>query len=254
MILIEQIKAEIERLRRKNHDDADNGCNEDECSGYELCLDHLLSFIESLEEEEQEDVDFVKQELERIRKAEKKVKLPELIDFWWMQEDMEGNQMIAKDKEHFASAMRKAYNVGLSQSESLEKEQDGTLAPDDPATNEEIKKMLDQRRIDMLNKVQKECDRELQEQYDNGYDDGYKEHEKVIAEYNKTIPKIKGWVARDEKDGRLDFFYKKPPIRGNKEWLPNGAGMISSIVFKDFCPDLKWEDEPIEVELTLKRI
>ena len=67
-------------------------------------------------------------------------------------------------------------------------------------------------------------------------------------------PKIKGWVARDEKDGRLDFFYKKPPIRGNKEWLPNGAGMISSIVFKYFCPDLKWEDEPIEVELTLKRI
>ena len=52
------IKKEIERLRRKNHSDADNGCNEDECSGYELCLDHLLSFIESLEKE-QEPVDLV---------------------------------------------------------------------------------------------------------------------------------------------------------------------------------------------------
>ena len=49
--MYEKILAEIERLRRKNHIDADNGCNEDECSGYELCLDNLLSFIESLEAE-----------------------------------------------------------------------------------------------------------------------------------------------------------------------------------------------------------
>lgn len=73
----------------------------------------------------------------------------------------------------------------LSFLESLEKEQDGTLAPDDPATNEEIKKMLEGRRLDMLRQVQKECNRQLQEQYDRGYDDGWKAHEKVIAEYQK---------------------------------------------------------------------
>ena len=57
MTQIEQIKDEIKRLRRKNYIDADNGCNEDECYGYELCLDNILSFIESLEKEQSQGLD-----------------------------------------------------------------------------------------------------------------------------------------------------------------------------------------------------
>lgn len=123
MTNIEKIKAEIES--RMNDCKLPNGkfASSNGIVRFEE-LQCLLSFIDSLEKEEQEDADFVKQELERIREAEKKIKLPELIDFWWMQEDMEGNRMVTKSKKHFERAMKKAYNVGLSQSESLEEDVD----------------------------------------------------------------------------------------------------------------------------------
>ena len=50
MNIIETIKAEIERLRQKNFRDADNGCNDDQCYGYDLALDDILSFLNTLNE------------------------------------------------------------------------------------------------------------------------------------------------------------------------------------------------------------
>lgn len=136
--MIEKIKAEIERRRKafieKNAKIERGEIYQDEKDDFNRTLARygnrvisqelfeLICFIELLEKDYEYDLDFAKQ-LEAIREEERKAKLPELIDFWWKQEDMEGNRIIAKDKEHFALAMKKAYNVGLSQSKSLEKEQ-----------------------------------------------------------------------------------------------------------------------------------
>jgi len=59
-----------------------------------------------------EEINFV-DNLVKLREQERKVKLPELIDLWWMQEDRDGNRLV-ETKEHFASAMKKAYSIGLS--------------------------------------------------------------------------------------------------------------------------------------------
>lgn len=66
--------AEIERLRRVNIKDADNGCNIDQCDGYELCLTHIESFIQYLQQE-QPEVDIEKILAEGI--GEKWTKGPE---------------------------------------------------------------------------------------------------------------------------------------------------------------------------------
>ena len=68
-------------------------------------------------------------------------------------------------------------------------------------------------------------------------------------------PKIKGWVARD-KDGELSFF-SVHPMRFEDyatKWCVPGACIVCHLGFNESFPDLKWEDEPIEVELTLNRI
>ena len=79
-------------------------------------------------------------------------------------------------------------------------------------------------------------------------------------------PKIKGWVARDGTVrridvGRLRFFDNKPFRRDyittvNGEWGEHRDYPCKYIINlpKDLFPDLSWEDEPIEVELTLNRI
>ena len=59
-----------------------------------------------------EETDFADY-LVKLRERERKAKLPEVIDFWWMQEDENGNRLI-EAKEHFACAMKTAYNVGLN--------------------------------------------------------------------------------------------------------------------------------------------
>lgn len=64
-----------------------------------------------------------------------------------------------------------------------------------------------------------------------------------------NAPKIKGWVARDSVDNRLTLFMAKP-YRGSMYWI---AQAISSLPIECY-PDLKWEDEPIEVELTINKI
>ena len=58
--------------------------------------------------------------------------------------------------------------------------------------------------------------------------------------------KYKLWLARDW-GGILDAYFNKP-IRDTvwKEW---DSDKVSLIIDDSFFPELKWEDEPIEVEL-----
>lgn len=62
----------------------------------------------------------------------------------------------------------------------------------------------------------------------------------------KMEKKYKFWVARD-KNGSL-FAYEDKPERcdNQKEWF---AWKFLSSMENSFFPDLKWEDEPLEVEL-----
>ena len=57
---------------------------------------------------------------------------------------------------------------------------------------------------------------------------------------------ISGWVCRD-KDGTLCLYYKKP-MRGKEEWFGNYDRQLP----EDSFPSLTWQDEPIEVEITIK--
>lgn len=57
------------------------------------------------------------------------------------------------------------------------------------------------------------------------------------------------WVARD-KDGTLCCYFYERPKRLTNWWLDSFERYI--IMDKEKFPDLKWEDEPIEVELIKK--
>lgn len=62
---------------------------------------------------------------------------------------------------------------------------------------------------------------------------------------------IEGWAARD-KNGHLNFFLGKPHriknTRGEEYWVGHGRMKQPN----DFLSELSWDDEPIEVELTIK--
>ena len=71
------------------------------------------------------------------------------------------------------------------------------------------------------------------------------------------IIKIKGYVARD-KDGSIWFHYTKPRRENDIEktwWGSNDKSFeIYDFDFPEYA-DLTWEEsEPVEVELTLKRL
>lgn len=66
-------------------------------------------------------------------------------------------------------------------------------------------------------------------------------------------PKIKGWVAR-LKNGELELGSNKQryyEFRGEMHIADEGPVML---IDKSLFPELHWLDEPIEVELTLKKI
>ena len=79
--------------------------------------------------------------------------------------------------------------------------------------------------------------------YEQGYNDAVEELKKL----KKTTmgSKYKLWVARD-KNGFL-FAYEGKPTRcdNQKEWI----GRFSNSMKNSYFPELKWEDEPIEIEL-----
>lgn len=67
-------------------------------------------------------------------------------------------------------------------------------------------------------------------------------------ENNNTV--IQGWVARDADIHGL-FLYNSMPTRGINMW--NGHGSLLTHLDDDLFPDLTWESEPQEVEITIKR-
>lgn len=65
---------------------------------------------------------------------------------------------------------------------------------------------------------------------------------------------MKGYIARD-KNNELYLYDNNKPDRYGDVWLPSDTHYMA-IDDKDI-PDnisISWEDEPIEVELTLKRV
>ena len=79
--------------------------------------------------------------------------------------------------------------------------------------------------------------------YEQGYNDAVEELKKTKKTTMEN--KYKLWVARD-KNGFL-FAYGGKPTRcdNQKEWI----GWFLSSMKNSFFPELKWEDEPIEIEL-----
>ena len=75
---------------------------------------------------------------------------------------------------------------------------------------------------------------------------------------NMENTKIKGWLVRDKDD--FTAIYKVKPVRGKTEWLdgthPSNSGESSYVLsFSEFMfPEVTWENEPIEVEITIKPI
>lgn len=63
-------------------------------------------------------------------------------------------------------------------------------------------------------------------------------------------PTIKGWVAR-ESDGYIYLFAEKP-TRNQKIGGWNGTTLLEFP--KGILPQIRWEDEPIEVELIIKEV
>lgn len=74
---------------------------------------------------------------------------------------------------------------------------------------------------------------------------GYIEAYKEIS----ALPTIKGWVARD-KHGLL-WLYRVRPERRSYWWYSGETDQIG--IDKALFPALRWEDEPIEVELPIIR-
>lgn len=80
---------------------------------------------------------------------------------------------------------------------------------------------------------------------------GYIEAYKEIS----SFPTIKGWVARD-KDGTLCFYSNAKPWRYDRRFDEDPHQHREGDVMRingDLLPTLRWEDEPIEVELPIIR-
>lgn len=71
----------------------------------------------------------------------------------------------------------------------------------------------------------------------------------------KKRQSIRGWLARD-KDGELWYFDKKPTRHECGYWMePTPSTKCKRITTTLFLScELKWEDEPIEVEISVKRV
>ena len=120
--------------------------------------------------------------------------------------------------------------------------------------------------IESMEKEQEQGVADIQrEWYNKGYLKGRKEAHIPARELglpsslDDDSPKIKGWVARN---GRISgfgtshseslVFFETKPYRApdSKEWYGTTRLYLDEIGFSN----LKWEDEPIEVELTIHRV
>jgi hypothetical protein len=66
---------------------------------------------------------------------------------------------------------------------------------------------------------------------------------------------IKGWISRD-KDNGLTLYTGTKPIREHNQFWDNSGnpGSYRMSIDENLFPELTWESEPIEVELTIKPI
>ena len=72
-------------------------------------------------------------------------------------------------------------------------------------------------------------------------------------ESNKNNIKIKGYIARD-KNNELHFFNEKPYREHPVLWWKTKNEVQDMLyIDSDIFPELKWEDEPIQVELFIKK-
>ena len=70
---------------------------------------------------------------------------------------------------------------------------------------------------------------------------------------NTNEYKIKGWVARDKGENGMGelYFGKEKPTWFIDIWTYFGDNLMK--LPTDWFPELKYTDEPIEVELTIKK-
>ena len=78
---------------------------------------------------------------------------------------------------------------------------------------------------------------------------GYIEAYKEIS----ALPTIKGWIARD-RYGDLYFYPYYKPKRYGDYWFGSTGVFLRIASYReigDYFPSIRWEDEPIEVELPI---
>lgn len=75
-----------------------------------------------------------------------------------------------------------------------------------------------------------------------------KEITDMVFKEISSLPTIKGWVARDANG--IFVLYEDKPYRRKREWMDSQNLFLLD---DELLPDLKWEDEPIEVELPIIR-
>lgn len=69
-----------------------------------------------------------------------------------------------------------------------------------------------------------------------------------------TEEKLKAWVARDKFFDGLSIYSVVKPKREKGFWSNDGNKDASCMfINKKLFPELKWKDEPIEVELIIRR-
>lgn len=83
------------------------------------------------------------------------------------------------------------------------------------------------------------------------YDLNFEGREGYIKAFKEIelLQKIKGWVARDH-SGNL-FLFQDTPVRKNKWWI---AGLGGFYLSRKSFPELTWENEPIEVEILIRKV
>jgi hypothetical protein len=62
---------------------------------------------------------------------------------------------------------------------------------------------------------------------------------------------MKAWIARDSKSAESDLFlyFGSIPVRGNVSWITTGGDYVA--LDSEMYPEITWECEPVEVEVTI---
>lgn len=69
---------------------------------------------------------------------------------------------------------------------------------------------------------------------------------------NTELLKVRGYLVRDKDD--YTAIYAEKPHRGKTEWVDGNDSCLITINDARLVPDIEFEDEPVEVEVTLKRL